>query len=315
VYEVKGFLTLEYENNAAVTTKHSDVVRCPDCGSHDIVHDPQRGELICTGCGMVLSEAMIDHRAGVRAFTPEEKEQRSTNGLPLTQMLPDFGLSTKVSTRLNGNGISAERVSRLERIMRWNARSTWRRRNFTIAFTEIRRLAEKLSIPGHIRETAAIYYRKSYKNDLLRGHSIKAMVAACVFAAAKTCGFPLTLDSILKTSAEEERVIKRCYVLLVKTLSLKPKRQNLTSIVPRFANALGLSAPVEQRAIEILGLTAQKLPLSGKDPKGYVAAAIYLAAKQMGETRSQQAVATTLGITEVTLRSRQREIAKIIQFM
>jgi transcription initiation factor TFIIB len=279
------------------------------------VHDPQRGELICTGCGVVLSEALIDPRAGVRAFTPEEKAQRSTNGLPLSQMLPDFGLSTKVSTRMNGNGISPEHAGRLERIMRWNSRSTWRRRNFTIAFTEIRRMAEKLSVPGHIRETAAIYYRKAYKHDLLRGHSIKAMVAACIFAAAKTCGFPLTLDSVLKTSAEEERVIKRCYVLLVKTLDLKPKRQNLAAIVPRFANALGLSVPVEQRAIEILGIASQKLQLSGKDPKGYVAAAIYLAAKQLGETRSQQAVATTLGITEVTLRSRQREIAKVIQFV
>jgi transcription initiation factor TFIIB len=308
-------LTVEYSNNEAAAAKHADVARCADCGSQDIVHDPQRGELICTGCGMVLSESMIDPRAGVRAFTPEEKAQRNTNGLPLSQMLPDFGLSTKVSTRVNGTALSPEGAGRLERIMRWNSRSTWRRRNFTIAFTEIRRMAEKLSIPGHIRETAAIYYRKAYKHDLLRGHSIKAMVAACVFGAAKTCGFPLTLDSVLKSSTEEERVIKRCYVLLVKTLDLKPKRQNLASIVPRFANALGLTAPVEQRAIEILGITSQKLQLSGKDPKGYVAAAIYLAAKQLGETRSQQAVASALGITEVTLRSRQREIAKVISFL
>jgi len=307
-------LTVEYSNTRATAAKHADVARCPDCSSHDIVHDPQRGELICTGCGMVLSEAMIDPRAGVRAFTPEEKAQRSIHGLPLSQMLPDFGLSTKVSTRMNGNGMSPERAGRLERIMRWNSRSTWRRRNFTIAFTEIRRLSEKLSIPGHIRETAAIYYRKAYKHDLLRGHSIKAMVAACVFASSKTCGFPLTLDSVLKTSGEEERVIKRCYVLLVKTLNLKPKQLSLAAIVPRFANALGLTAPVEQRALEMLGAASEKLQLSGKDPKGYVAAAIYLAAKQLGETRSQQAVATTLGITEVTLRSRQREIAKIIEF-
>lgn len=307
-------MTVEFTNNDAVAAKHADVARCPDCGSHDIVHDPQRGELICTGCGMVLSEALIDRRAGVRAFTPEEKAQRSTNGLPLSQMLPDFGLSTKVSHRITGSNVSSERVGRIERIMRWNSRSTWRRRNFTIAFTEIRRMAEKLSLPGHIRETAAIYYRKAYKHDLLRGHSIKAMVAACVFASAKTCGFALTLDNVLKTSDEADRVIKRCYVLLVKTLNLKPKRQNLTKIVPRFANALGLSARVEQRSIEILGITSEKLALSGKDPKGYVAAAIYLAAKQLGEPRSQQAVATTLGITEVTLRSRQREIAKVIDF-
>ncbi len=306
-------MTSEYSNTDSIVAKHADVVRCPDCGSLEIIHDPQRGELVCTGCGMVLSEAMIDHRPGVRAFTPEEKAARSTSGLPLSQMLPDYGLSTKVSARVNGPSISAERHGRLERIMRWNSRSTWRRRNFTIAFTEIRRLAEKVGIPGHIRETAAIYYRKAYKHDLLRGHSIKAMVAACVFASAKTCGFPLTFDSVLKSSSEEERVIKRCYVLLVKTLQLKPKPQNLSSIVPRFANLLGLSPTVEQRAIEILATTSEKLRISGKDPKGYVAAAIYLAAKLNGDPRSQQAVATSIGITEVTLRSRYREIAKVVE--
>ncbi len=306
-------LTIEIQEKGSAVAKHSDVTICPDCGSSEIVHDPQRGELICSGCGLVLSEALIDPRAGVRAFTPEERAQRSTNGLPLSQMLPDFGLSTRVSRQSNGSDGSAEHNGRIERIIRWNSRSSWRRRNLTIAFTEVRRLAEKLSLPGHIRETAAILYRKAYKNDLLRGHSIKAMVAACIFTAAKTCGFPLTLDIVLKASDEEERVIKRCYVLLFKTLKLKPKQQNLAEIVPRFANALGLSPLVEQKATKILAFATEKLHLSGKDPKGYVAAAIYLAAKQHGESRSQQSVATAIGVTEVTLRSRYRELAKILE--
>jgi len=301
-------VTIAVEEKASVAEKHAILDRCPDCGSRDIVYDPQRGELACTNCGTVLSESMIDRQAGVRAFTPEEKAARSTNGLPLSPMLPDLGLSTRMSYRVNGSNISPEGRGRIERIMRWDSRSTWRRRNFTIAFTEIRQLAEKVSLPGHIRETAAIIYRKAYKNDLLRGHSIKAMVAACVFASAKTCGFPLTLDTIMKASGEEERIIKRCYVLLVKTLSLKPKTQNLAAIVPRFANALGLSVSVEKRATQILAVTTDKLPLSGKDPKGYVAAVIYLAAKELGEGRSQQVIASSLGITEVTLRSRYREV-------
>ncbi len=307
-------MTYEVKNApGGAITKHANVVKCLECDSRDIVHDPQRGELICSGCGVVLSESLIDHRPGMRAFTPEEKARRTSNGLPLTQMLPDYGLSTTVSHRVNGPGISAERQGRLERIMRWNSRSSWRRRNFTIAFTEVRRLAEKIGLPGHIRETSAIFYRKAYKNDLLRGHSIKAMVAACIFAACKTCGFPVTLDSVLNSSEEEERVIKRCYVLLVKTLNLKPKRQNLAEIVPRFTSILGLSIQVEQKAKKILAMAAEKLRTSGKDPKGYVAAAVYLAAKLLGEPRSQQTVASALGITEVTLRSRFREIAKLVE--
>ena len=293
--------------------KHAVVVECPECGCQDIIHDHQRGELVCTGCGMVLSEGIFDHRPGVRAFTQEERERRCTNGLPLSQMLPDYGLSTTVSRRVNGSALSPERMERIGRIMRLNSHSSWRRRNFTIAFTEVRRLAEKLSLPGHIKETSAIFYRKAFKHDLLRGHSIKAMVAACIFAACKTMGFPVTFDNILRASGEEERVIKRCYVLLVSTLDLKPRKTSLTQLVPRFANALGLTPMTEGRATEYLALASERLSLSGKDPKGYVAAAIYLAAKHVGEPRSQQMVAAALGITEVTLRSRCREISKVIE--
>ncbi len=51
---------------------------------------------------------------------------------------------------------------------------------------------------------------------------------------------------------------------------------------------------------------------SGKDPKGLVAAAIYLASQTLHEAKSQSRIARTIGVTEVTLRSRYKEFLTFI---
>nr|WP_243665755.1 TFIIB-type zinc ribbon-containing protein [Vulcanisaeta sp. JCM 16159] len=33
---------------------------CPNCGSTDIVFDPERGELVCRHCGLVIEEHVMD---------------------------------------------------------------------------------------------------------------------------------------------------------------------------------------------------------------------------------------------------------------
>jgi transcription initiation factor TFIIIB Brf1 subunit/transcription initiation factor TFIIB len=41
--------------------------RCPDCNSVDLVEDHAAGDLICTGCGRVVGERMIDTVCVVQA--------------------------------------------------------------------------------------------------------------------------------------------------------------------------------------------------------------------------------------------------------
>ena len=46
----------------------------------------------------------------------------------------------------------------------------------------------------------------------------------------------------------------------------------------------------------------------GKDPKGIAAAVLYLAAKHRGERKTQTEIANIARITEVTLRTRAKQI-------
>ena len=97
-----------------------------------------------------------------------------------------------------------------------------------------------------------------------------------------------------------DRDIRVCYRALLKELGLKVLRVNLTQLIPRYASVLGVSPKVEARAGCIFSKLASKLNTGGKDPKGFIGAALYIACRQLGEKLSQKVIAEACNITEVT---------------
>jgi Transcription initiation factor TFIIIB, Brf1 subunit/Transcription initiation factor TFIIB len=83
-----------------------------------------------------------------------------------------------------------------------------------------------------------------------------------------------------------------------------------TAYVSRFCSALNLSEAVETKALETIQRANEKELTSGKRPTGVAAAAIYIASIICGEKRVQREVAEVVGVTEVTIRNRYKEIAK-----
>ena len=53
---------------------------CMECGSTEIVMDSIRGERICSICGLVITEHVIDTGPEWRAFTSDERNKRSRVG-------------------------------------------------------------------------------------------------------------------------------------------------------------------------------------------------------------------------------------------
>ena len=71
-------------------------VRCPECHTSSVVEDITRGERVCGGCGLVLSDHRIDTGAEWRAFSAEESDARSRVGAPVRYTIHDKGLSTVI---------------------------------------------------------------------------------------------------------------------------------------------------------------------------------------------------------------------------
>jgi transcription initiation factor TFIIB len=279
---------------------------CPECGGAGLVEDVHRGELICTSCGTVIERGAFDFSQEKRAYTAEEVENRKHNGSPITA-LSDISWTTVLKATDKNASPS------LKRAARWNSRLSWDKRNLLMAVTEIKRVCSALAVPRLVAETAATYYRKVQKMNVLRGRSISGFVGACVYLACRTSKVPRSVDDVYKEMPETtDRDIRICYRVLVGELKVRVPRISAVALLPRYASVLALPQDTANLAEKMLVAFEAHNNTAGKDPKGMIAASIYLACKIREEETAQKRVATACGVTEVTLRSRIKEFNAII---
>jgi transcription initiation factor TFIIB len=179
-------------------------------------------------------------------------------------------------------------------------------RNLKQAFSELRRLSEKLSISEAVTERAAYIYRKALERNLVRGRSITAILAASLYAACRDREVPRTLKDVVAASNVKKKDIARSYRLLVNEMDLKMPVVDPAKCVTRIASRAKVSEKTQRRALQILAKAGQAGISAGKDPMGLAASAIYVACTLEGESISQREVAKASGVTEVTIRNRYK---------
>ncbi len=280
---------------------------CPECGGGTIsVH--QRGEIVCRQCGLVIAEKEVDiSHSGIRAYSKQEKDKKERTGCPISILMPDIGLSTIIDR-------SKIKNPDLRRAAKWNTHLSWEKRNMLIAITELKRIGGNLNFPERVKKAAVRLYKEVFKKNLLRGRSINGMIAACAYFVCKQERVPITLQEILDEASINDNIVKKCYKILVRELNLKSPHVDPVSLIPRFCADLGLDINIEKEAIKILKNFIERTSICGKDPKGLCAGAIYLVAKLKNHKVSQKDISKIIGVTEVTLRSRYKELLKNISF-
>jgi len=297
-----------------------EVVRnCPECASDRLIRDYERAEVICEHCGLVLDDQIIDEGPEWRAFDAEQRDDRERTGPPSSVMSHDRGLSTQIGWRNKdayGKRIPHKSRAQIYRLRKWQHRirtSKSGERSLAQGLTEINTMASKMGLPRHVRESAAVLYRKAALKNLVRGRSIDEVVAATLYGACRQCGVPRTLDEIADKSNVDRKSIGRTYRTLTRELSLKLMPQSPRDYLARFCNRLALDMEVLRKAKEILDEIEKQELASGVAPSGVAAATIYVSAMLCGKPCTQKEVAEVAGVTEVTIRNRYKRICEALK--
>jgi transcription initiation factor TFIIB len=290
---------------------------CASCGSNHLIRDIATGEEICSNCGLVLSDDVLDTRPEWRAFTESERRSRSRASVTSAKMVFVNGLSTSFSGSRDcrGNHLDLEVIGKMNRLRRYDNRSKLddtHARNLSIAMSELERMIAIVHLPDTVKENAALLYRRALKQDLIRGRSIDAFVAACIYAECRRRQIPRSLKEISNASTRKLSEISRTYRLLVKELNLKMPIDDPMKFVSGMASRLKVNRKTEQHAVEILKRAKELQGLAGKEPRGIAAAALYISCIEMKEKRIQKDIATAAGTTEVTLRNRLRGLETVL---
>ena len=268
-------------------------------------------EYVCISCGQVIAPHLISSER--RAYNPSEINARKRT----EPTWRNFGSRTVIGRHhadAHGNSLQPERralFARLNKIQGSLISSL--ERNYWEAKPFLARIARRLALPDFVQETAWKIYKVAARKKLTMGRSIEGFVAASLYAAIRIHEFPRLLEEITEISLVSLRNIHKSLALIVRAvlpeLNLRYKPLHEVILIYRFGNDLKLSMPIQQAAKGLL--TAAKrsgMNRIGKDPRGIAGAVLYLAAKGTEEQRTQSAVASVAHVTEVTLRTRAKQI-------
>jgi len=286
--------------------------KCPECGTSHFFEDESRGETVCAKCGLVLEDLKIDTSPEWRAFDDEQRSKRTRAGAPLTFTKHDKGLTTEIG---RGKGeifrVTPAKRAQYHRLTIWQKRLVESKdRNLSFALSELQRLVSFLGLPKSVHEEVAKKYEQAVDRGLVRGRSMESVIASLLYAVTREMGTPRTLEEIAEASGVERREIGRTYRYIARELHVRILPAPPQDYVPRFASMLGLSDKVQARAIQFLREAKKNEVTSGKGPTGVAAAALYIAAVLEGEKRTQREIADAIGVTEVTIRNRFKELVE-----
>ena len=303
-----------------LSTRQNNLNLCPECGNTNLVSDNARGEIICNVCGLVLSQKIIDSGPEWRAFSSEEANKKARVGAPTTLTLHDKGLSTMIGWNNKdafGKSISPKMKAEVYRLRKWHVRTRTNKsidRNLAYAMNELDRFSSQLNLSRELKESAAHIYRKMAHKNLIRGRSIEAMLIASIYLSCRLNKIHKTLDDFVEFALVDKKKIARCYRLILNELKINIQVSSPINFIPRFCAELNLSGRTQNRAAELLKLARKYRITTGKAPTGLAGAALYVAAIQEGERRTQKEISLAAGVTEATIRNRYKEIVNHLRF-
>lgn len=286
------------------------------CGKgKSIITDLESGELICSDCGMVISDNIQENnRSERRAFNIMELNDRSRTGAPTTLARHDMGLATVIGNGdkdASGTKINVAMRSTMNRLRTWDFRTQHQAsndRNLEQAFTELDILKDKLGLSDAAVQKTAYIYRKLQKRGYVRGRSILSVLAAAIYIACREIGISRTIKDIAAISNIRRKELARIYRLLVFELDIKIPMVDPMKCIGKVANKANLNEKIVRQAMNIMKDLNNREISAGKNPMVLAATVLYLSCFKSGQNITQDDISHAAGITGVTLRNRLNDL-------
>ncbi|XP_017463148.1 PREDICTED: transcription initiation factor IIB-like, partial [Rhagoletis zephyria] len=269
---------------------HTDKLRCPHCPpGTSLIDDPQAGDLICLGCGLVVGDRMIDVKAEWRTFSNERPYNRSRVGAEESPLYDGLDLPTMISSTCHSGrtsqkmkvdcgsaGPGSSHNGSSDRKIRTKKYLSTAQRNLVAGFKEIAEMAEKLKATRPVVESAQFLFKCAQSHNSVRCRPRDAVAAACLFFACRQHQVPRTFKEIGAVCAGQASVkdIGRCFKLIRPLVTRKDsasensssnnnisrntvysssnQRPQLTDYVPRFCGHLALPLELEKQSSALL---------------------------------------------------------------
>jgi transcription initiation factor TFIIB len=293
---------------------------CPECKS-TLVDDMQNGEVICSGCGVVVADQIADFGPETISSNLEDKMKLARATGQTTYSQHDLGITTEISISakdFSGKTINHEVANQMHNLRKWQQRirvSSPRERRLANVLAKMGETCDELNLSKNVLETASMIYRNLDGHVDVKGKSVVSITAATIYMACKQCDVIRSLEEICrgvcssKDVKSKTKLAARYYRTMVMEMGqLTAPVVTMDKYISKIANVTQTEVRVERLALEIAEKTKDSSISDGKAPNGIAAAYLYVASVLLGQNVLQRDVSSVAGVTEVTIRNRCKEI-------
>jgi len=281
----------------------SNRVVCPSHPDANLIEDYHAGDMICSMCGLVVGDRVIDVGSEWRTFSNDKGgEDRSRVGGPENTLLGSSDLSTMI-----GPGKGAASFDDSGNPVYTNRRTmSSSERTLINAFRTISGMCDRINLPRTICERAEVLFKKVHDGKNLRGRSNDAIASACLYIACRQEGVPRTFKEIVAVSTVSKKEIGRCFKLILKAHDTNDTERlkiiTTSDFMNRFCGSLGLSREIQRAATTIAKRAVDLDLVPGRSPISVAAAAIYMATQASDDKKSPREISDIAGVAEVTIK-------------
>ena len=293
---------------------------CPECRA-SLVDDIQNGEIICSGCGVVVADQIADYGPETKSSNLEDKMRLARATGQTTYSQHDLGITTEISIStkdFSGKTINHQVASQMNNLRKWQQRvrvSSSRDRRLANVLSKMGETCDGLNLSKNVLETASMIYRNLDGHVDVKGKSVISITAATIYMACKQCDVVRSLEEICremcapKDVKSKTKLAARYYRTIVMAMGqMAAPVVTMDKYISKISNMTQTDVRVERLALEIADKTKDNSIADGKAPNGIAAAYLYVASVLLGQSVLQRDVSSIAGVTEVTIRNRCKEI-------
>ena len=292
------------------------MIPCDRCPKHPwavIFEDETAGDLICTECGLVVGDRLIDMSNEWKTVKPLKKDPNRV-GHAQNPLLSDANLRTSIAPPINqrstttttttttkkkNSGGSSKLVENPDR-----TKMSHRDRTLINAFENIKEMANRLRASQSTSDLARNLFAKVKKHKSGKGYSHDTLVSTCLLIACRLEGVPRTIKETSNVSKATRIEIARCLKKVIQILEIKTPLTTFGDLLGRFTTILGLPYNVEKMAAHICSKADELSLIPGCAPNVLAAVAIYMASKELGYSKTPDQVQEATGVGDDNIEKR-----------
>ncbi|CAG0916138.1 unnamed protein product [Notodromas monacha] len=259
----------EESNNGKSETRGMSMnkVFCNEHPDATLIEDYHAGDQICSECGKVVGDRVIDVGTEWRTFGDKQDQDPSRVGAAENPLLGSGDLSTMIGPSNHSASFDEFGAAKYQNKRTMSSSD----RTLINSFREIGTMADRINLPRTIVDRANLLFKQVHESRSLKGRSNDAIASACLYIACRQENVPRTFKEICAISKVSKKEI-------------------------------GLPNPVQRAATHIAKKAGELDIVPGRSPISVAAAAIYMASQASEDKKTPKEIGDVAGVADVTIK-------------